>query len=128
MSEETQKTNKKTLMNSLCYLPFVSIILFFTESNKSKDLMKHIKYGTVFFGLYIVATALLSWMHISGILFLIYVWIAWFSWYKAYNWEEVHIEYVDKIESKIREKWNDVEKKDDIVDWDIEEVTNNPKK
>jgi hypothetical protein len=49
MQEEAQKTNKKTLMNSLCYIPIIPIILFFTESNKSKELMKHIKYGTALF-------------------------------------------------------------------------------
>jgi hypothetical protein len=86
--------------------------LFFTESNKSKELMKHIKYGTALFWFYVIALIFLSWMNISGLIFLIYVWIAWVLWYKSYNWEDVQIEYVDKLESKIKEKWDDVEKND----------------
>jgi hypothetical protein len=76
-------------------------------------LMKHIKYGTALFWVYIIALVVLWWMHISGILFLLYAWTAWILWYKAYNWEDVQIDYVDKVESKIREKWHDVEKDED---------------
>ena len=100
MSEN--KSGSDNLKHALCYAPFVAIILFFTESKKSDELMKHMKYWFSIFVIYIVLNIFLSWA-IWSILFLLYVWITAFLWYKAYSWEKVEIEYIDKLEWKIKE-------------------------
>lgn len=41
---EQNKSNSDNLKNALCYVPFIAIILFFTEEKKSESLKKHIKY------------------------------------------------------------------------------------
>ena len=100
MSEN--KSNSDNLKNALCYVPFVAIIFFFAESKKSDELMKHIKYWFSLFVWYIVLNIFLSWA-IWGVLFLLYIWIVAFLWYKVYSWEEVEIDYIDKLEWKISE-------------------------
>ena len=100
MSENS--SNSDNLKNALCYIPLVAIILFFSENKKTEEFMKHIKYWFSLSVIYIVLNIFLFWI-IWHILFLIYVWIIAFLWYKTYNWEEVKIEYIDKLEQKIKE-------------------------
>jgi hypothetical protein len=89
-------------------VPFAAIVLFFTEEKKSNSLKKHIKYWNFLFFAYIIArfivTAVLPLWFLSGFLFIIYAWIAGYLWYKAYVWEDMDIEYIDKFEEKIKEK------------------------
>jgi len=40
-----ENSNNENLKNAICYIPLVAFIIFFTEPNKSNELMKHIKYG-----------------------------------------------------------------------------------
>jgi len=107
-----QDSNKYTLKNALCYLPFVSIIFFFTETKKSIELMKHIKYGTMLFTWYILFSVFFYWIVWLAILLLIYIIIVWIFFFKVYSWWNVQIWYFDDIETTLREKWNDVEKKE----------------
>ena len=44
----------ENLKNAICYIPLVAFMLFFTESNKTPELMKHIKYGGSLFVIYII--------------------------------------------------------------------------
>ncbi len=105
---EQNKSNSDNLKNALCYVPIVAIVLFFTEEKKSDSLKKHIKYWNFLFFAYIIArfiiTAVLPLWSLSGILFLAYAGITWFLGYKAYNWEDMNVEYIDKFEDKIKEK------------------------
>lgn len=103
---DTNETSKNiNLKHALCYIPLVAIIFFFTENNKSTELMKHIKYWIVLFIWYIILQSFLGW-----IMFLIYVWIIAFLWYKAYNWEAVELEHIDNLEKKIKENLHTTKK------------------
>ena len=91
---------KDNIKNLLCYVPLVAFILFFTETNKSKELMKHIKYWVILFIAYIILKAVLGFL-IWWLIWIFYILISIYLWYKAYNWEEIEIEYIDKLESRI---------------------------
>ena len=108
-------SNSDKLKNALCYIPFAWIVLFFTEQNKSAELMKHIKYGTFLFIAFVLIRFIIVWillLPISWILFLIYLWIIAVLWWKSYNGEDVNIEYIDEFEKKVKENLNDTEKKE----------------
>ncbi len=102
-------TKSDTLKYALCYVPFLAFIFFFTESNKSDKLMKHIKYGSTIFIVYIILNMIIG-VVLSWFLSLLYIWIATFLGYKVYNGEEVELEHVDKLEKKIKESFNDIKK------------------
>ena len=123
--EENNESKNEKLKNAVCYIPFVAVVLFFTEINKSKEFMKHIKYWIALFIIYIFLN-FVFWWFLSGFLFLIYVWIIWFLFYKVYNWDEVRLEHIDKLEAKIRESFYDT-KKNDIIkkESDIKKEKNN---
>ena len=105
--EENKKSNSDNLKNALCYIPFVAIWLFFTENNRSNSLNKHIKYWNFLFIAYILARFILIWVlwlyFVSGLLFLIYAGITGFLGYKAYNGEDMDVEYIDNFEEKFKE-------------------------
>jgi len=133
--ENNKPTNSDKFKNTLCYVPFGWIVLFFTEETKSKELMKHIKYATflliAFMVTQFIIVTVLSLKFFSWILFLIYAWITGFLWFKAHSWEEINIEYIDDFEKKIKDNMNDntvvnkeekteikkEEKKDDVLDF-----------
>ncbi len=114
--ENSNSSNNEKFKNAICYIPFVSFVLFFTEQNKSKELMKNIKYWSFLLIAYILirffVTSILM-IPVSGFLFLIYIWITWFIGYKVYSGEDVDIEYIDDFEKKVKENmWtSDNEKK-----------------
>ncbi len=102
---ENKDSNNVKLKNALCYIPLASIILFFTEQNKSNELIKHIKYGTFLFIAYILLRFIIEWIlmiNLGWFLFIIYIWITGFFWYKVYNWKDINIEYIDEFEKTIK--------------------------
>lgn len=105
---ESQNQNTK---NALCYIPFVAIIIFFTENQKSPELMKHVKYGIFLFIIYILLQAIIG-IFLWWLLVLFYLWISAFLFYKAYNWEKVELEHIDKLEGKIKEQFWSQEEQD----------------
>jgi len=96
-------SEKDNIKNLLCYVPLVAIVLFFIETDKSKELMKHIKYWVILFIAYIILKAFLSFVWLWWIISILYLLISLYLWYKAYNWEDIEIEYIDKMEGKIKE-------------------------
>lgn len=116
--EENIPTNGDKFKNSLCYIPFGWIVLFFTEENKTKELMKHIKYWTFLLIAFMVSQFIIVWIlgiPFWWILFLIYAWTTGYLWFKAYNWEDINIEYIDEFEKKIKDNMKDdtIAKKDE---------------
>ncbi len=108
--EDNKPTNSDKFKNSICYVPFGWIVLFFTEETKSKELMKHIKYGTFLLIAFMVIQFIIVWVlsiPLWWILFLIYAWITGFLWFKAHNWEDINLEYIDDFEKKIKDNMND---------------------
>jgi hypothetical protein len=65
MTVKKEKANNDKFKNAICYIPFVSIILFFIEEKKSKELLKNIKYGAFLLLGYIIIRFL-----ITGVLLL----------------------------------------------------------
>ncbi len=99
------KLEKDNIKFLLCYVPLVAFVLFFIEKNKSKQLMKHIKYWAILFIIYILSKALLGFI-IWWLITTLYLLISIYLWYKAYNWEKIEIEYLDKLEWKIKNSMN----------------------
>ncbi len=95
--------------NALCYIPLVAIVLFFVEQKKSKELVKHINYWIILFFAYLIINYFLHFLF-GWIIFLVYVLISAYLWYKAYNGEEVQVEYIDKLEDKIKDSINNNKK------------------
>lgn len=112
--EENEVSNSDKFKHWLCYIPFVSIVLFFTENDKSEELMKHIKYSTFLLIVYLFLNFILLWIFFLKawwILFIIYAWITGFLWWKAYNWEDVQLDYIDDLEKKVKENMNEASSK-----------------
>ena len=108
--ENKETSNSHKLKNAICYIPVWAIVLFFTEQKKSEELMKHIKYGTFLFVAYIILRFIIVWVlmiNLSWILFLVYAWITGFFWFKAYNGEDVDIDYIDDFEKKVKDNLED---------------------
>ncbi|QFR39484.1 hypothetical protein A9Q91_04625 [Candidatus Gracilibacteria bacterium 28_42_T64] len=107
---KSETSKNMNLKHALCYIPLVAVIFFFTESNKSAELMKHIKYGIVLFIGYSLLQSLLAGI-LGPLLFFIYIGITVFLGFKAYNGEKVELEHIDNLEQKIKEKLETTEKK-----------------
>lgn len=112
---EDKSSNNQNLKNALCYVPLVSIVFFFVEKDKSKEFMKHIKYGSYLFFAYIILQILLWWV-LWGVIFLLYLWIFIYLWYKAYNWQAIQIEYLDKFEGKFKDSLSETQKDKEKTD------------
>ncbi|MDD2907606.1 MAG: hypothetical protein PHH98_03105 [Candidatus Gracilibacteria bacterium] len=96
--EENKQTNEN-LKYALCYVPFVAFILYYIEKNKSAILEKHIRYGMVIFGIYIILLILVSWLF-KGLLGFLYIGVSIFLGYKTYIGEEVQIKFIDDFFNK----------------------------
>ncbi len=111
MSENQQKSSKnERSKNAMAYIPVVAIVLFFAEDNKPKELMKHIKYGFFLLIVYVVIVFILDtilWLGIWAFLATVYLLLSWYLWYKAYNWEDVNLEYFDKMEEKVKSNFEE---------------------
>ncbi|MFK7779770.1 MAG: hypothetical protein QM490_01365 [Candidatus Gracilibacteria bacterium] len=130
--ENDNLSNSDKLKNSLCYVPLVGIVLFFTEEHKGKILMKHIKYGTFLFGVFVLVQFLFVGVFrlpVGAILFLIYAGITGFLGWKAYNGEDINLEYVDDFEQRIKDNLNDNEvvKKENTTETKTENTTTEKK-
>lgn len=103
---ENKKDNFKYAMN---YIPFVAFWLYFLEQNKSSELSKHINYGMILTGGYLIWSIILRvfflwWL--AWILFIAYIIVSTVLWYKVYSWEDVDVEVFNNIEWKIKENFN----------------------
>ncbi len=101
--KEWPKTDN--LKNALCYVPFVWILFFFIEDNKSPEFKKHIKYWTILLFVFLILNILLWWIWLlRGLLTVLYFWWISFIMWKIYSWEEVDLSYIDKAEEGIKKK------------------------
>jgi len=91
------------LKNAISYIPFVGIVLYFVEKDKSPELMKHIKYGTVLLVVYIILSVLLT-SALTEIIALVYLAAFSFLGYKAYTGEAVELDFIDKLEDEVKGK------------------------
>lgn len=113
MSEDNKSVNAKN-KNALCYIPLAAFFIHFTETKKTPELKKHIKYWIILFIGYSLLSFLLWWL-IWWFLFIIYLWISWVLWYKAYNWEEINISFIDDFDNKKTDKNKDSSDKDEDI-------------
>ncbi|PIE84963.1 hypothetical protein CSA08_04555 [Candidatus Gracilibacteria bacterium] len=103
----SKKEGPKTdnLKNALCYVPFVGILFFFIEDNKSPEFKKHIKYGTILLFVFLILNILLGWIGLlRGLLTVLYFGGISFIMWKIYSGEEVDLSYIDKAEEGIKKK------------------------
>ena len=99
---ETKKDNFKYAM---CYIPFVAIVIYFIEDNKSKELQKHINYGIILLALLVVINMVFNSLYLgflAAIATLLYIIASGYLWYKIYSWEEVEVDILNKIEKKVK--------------------------
>lgn len=98
----TQLSQSTQVKHALCYIPGAAFILFFIETDKSKQLLKHIKYGAGLFILYLILNLFVWIFHLAGVLSVMYIMVSVFLGYKAYIWEDIDLEWMDVIEDKIK--------------------------
>lgn len=91
------------LKQAISYIPLVGAVLYFVEKEKSADLMKHIKYGTVLFVAYVVLSIILN-ATLVAMVSLAYLVVIIFLGYKAYTGEAVELDFIDKIEDEVKSK------------------------
>jgi len=120
MSDNKETANIR-IKNALCYIPLAAIFIHFTETKKTKELEKHIKYWIIMFVWYAILNVVL-WMFLWGILFLVYLWFSWFFWFKAYNWEDFNISFIDnyydnKNKEDKKDKKESSDKDDDVLNF-----------
>ena len=108
--------NPQNVKNTLCYIPIVAFVLYFTEEKKTKEFETHIRYGMVLFGVFIVLTLFLRSIFL-WVLFLVYLGISAYLSYKAYIWEDVKIGFIDDIFEKMfkKEKKEEDKKEDELI-------------
>lgn len=109
--EEEDKSTKDNFKYSMCYIPLVAIIFFFTEKDRTEEFNKHVKYGIFLLLAYIILMFFLWWAF-WWLLALVYVWISVFLWYKAYNWHHIELELFDTLEKSVKEKMNEKKNND----------------
>lgn len=105
--------NKDNFKNALCYIPIVAVVLFFTENNKTPELNKNIKYWVFLLIVYVLLNAFVWFWIFRWLIVVAYLWVSWLLWYKAYNWEKIDIEVIDKMEKTVKEKMNENSKKEE---------------
>ena len=106
---QDNKSKKDNFKNAMCYIPLFAIFLFFTETNRSEELNKNIKYGIFLLVIYIILMSIFSWAF-GKLLILIYIWISLFLWYKSYHGENIKLEVFDELEKTVNEKIKDNKK------------------
>ena len=103
MSESESK--KDNLKYAMCYIPFVAIIIYIVEANKTRELQKHINYWLILLGSIVIINIILKTLYLdffAGIAALLYIIGSGYLWYKIFSWEEVEVGIIDKIEQKIK--------------------------
>ncbi len=114
MSENNTTVNNR-VKNALCYIPLAAFLIHFTETKKTEELKKHIRYWIVLFICYSLFS-FVAWWFIWGLLFIIYLWASWVLWYKVYNWEDINISLIDDfLNNKTKEKKKKSSDKDEDV-------------
>ena len=100
-------SNTDRLKSGLSYIPLWWAVIYFLEKDKSPYLMKHIKYWTFLFIIYLLVRVVLwwLWLPIGWLLVIFYLWLAIYLWMKAYKWEDIDIEVIDSFYAN-NFKWN----------------------
>lgn len=103
-----EKSPKDNFKNAICYIPLVAVLLYVVLENKTEEQLKNIKYGMYLLGLYVIITTLMAFTLFLAPLIIIvhffYIWMSVYYWYKAYKWDDVRIEFIDKLDEKINNK------------------------
>lgn len=102
--EENEITNKDRFYFVLSYIPLINIALLFLDLPKITNLQRYINQWVVLFLLYILLFIL--WL-VFGLWFLftfLYIIFTLFLRVKAYNWEYVEIEFLERIISNFKSK------------------------
>lgn len=79
--------------NMLCFIPFFWIVMYAFEKEKTERINKNIVYGIFLFVCFLILW-FISWFWLS---FFLYIFSSAFLWYKAYIWEDIDLEFLDKI-------------------------------
>lgn len=96
--ERTEITNKDKFYFVLSYIPFLNLILFFTEiKDEIKDLKKYKTQWLTIFIIYLVLLFIFSIIWIWWLITLLYICLVIFLSLKAYNLEYFDIPFLDKI-------------------------------
>ena len=72
----TDKKNER-IKNTMCFVPFFSIVIYFLEKDKSERMNKNIIYSII--------------LLVFFILFSVYF------GYKAYIWEDIDVKFLDDL-------------------------------
>ncbi len=94
-------TNKEKLNNVLSFIPFLNLWMLSVEKKDETELTKKFnRQWIALFLLYIVLFILCSFIWFWKIVTIAYLLAIIFFWAKAYNWEYVEIDFLEKIIEK----------------------------
>lgn len=88
--------NSQDIKNAMAFVPLLAFIFYFIDNDKTARFTKNLKYAMILFLAYIIFSIIFVFF-LYGILVLAYLWISWYLWYMAYNWNDVKIDFLDKI-------------------------------
>lgn len=99
--EGDENSLKERFKNSIAYIPWVALILFFVKQWKTPELEKNIRYWIYFMILYILSIMIISIFMFSApiilIILFIYLVLSAVYAYLAYKWNDINISFIDKI-------------------------------
>ena len=96
--EKDDNTNKEKFYCVLAYVPLANFILFFAEiQRESAQLKRHKKQWVVLFWLYLITLFVLSLFSLWLLVNFVYLLTVVFFAHKAYAWEYIEIEFIEKI-------------------------------
>jgi len=103
-----EKTKSENFKNAICYIPFLAIVLFFTDIKKNAEFEKNIRYGIYLLICLIIIFLILGIIpflsSLVGIAWFVYIIVSIFFGWKAYKWDDIKIDFFDSIEAKINDK------------------------
>ena len=59
-SDTPEQANKDTFKHAISYIPFVALVLFVVEKDKTPLLKKHISYGVILLFGYLITSTIVS--------------------------------------------------------------------
>ena len=88
----TDKKNER-IKNTMCFVPFFSIVIYFLEKDKSERMNKNIIYSIILLVFFI-----LFWLITEFFLgFIFYILFSVYFGYKAYIWEDIDVKFLDDL-------------------------------
>lgn len=103
LASSTSILENKNIVNALAYFPYFigAVLMYFLAADK-KSAMHHIKYSALMATIVVIVLFIVN-PFVGKIVCLAYLGVSAFFAFKAYKGQEVKVEILDTVESKISE-------------------------